>query len=56
MLAGETIVRVGAMLARGEQPKDGMELPGLGKVQVNPQTRQILAQKLQPINKRPSTS
>ena len=28
-----------------------MELPGLGKVQVNPQTRQILAQKLQPINK-----
>ena len=50
-LAGETIVRVGAMLARGEQPKDGMDLPGLGKVQVNPQTRQILAQKLQPINK-----
>jgi simple sugar transport system substrate-binding protein len=51
MLAGETIVRVGAMIAKGEQPKDGMELPGLGKVSVNPQTRQIQAQKLQPINK-----
>ena len=51
MLAGETIVRVGAMVARGEPITDGMELPGLGKVSVNPETRNILAQKLQPINK-----
>jgi simple sugar transport system substrate-binding protein len=51
MLAGETIVRVGNMLASGQQPTDGMELPGLGKVAVDKEKRQILAQKLQPINK-----
>jgi simple sugar transport system substrate-binding protein len=51
MLAGETIVRVGQLLASGKKPTDGMELPGLGKVSVNVETRQILAQKLQPINK-----
>ena len=51
MLAGETIVRVGAMLIKGQQPTDGMELPGLGKVSVDKEKRQILAQKLQPINK-----
>lgn len=51
MLAGETIVRVGAMLAAGKEPTDGMELAGLGKVSVDKGTRQILAQKLQPINK-----
>lgn len=51
MLAGETIVRVGAMVARGEPITDGMELPGLGKVSVDAATRNILAQKLQPINK-----
>lgn len=51
MLAGEAIVYVGAMLAKGETPKDGMEIPGLGPVKVDPATRNILAQKLQPINK-----
>jgi simple sugar transport system substrate-binding protein len=51
MLAGETIVRVGNMLASGKEPTDGMELPGLGKVSVDKGSRQILAQKLQPINK-----
>jgi simple sugar transport system substrate-binding protein len=50
-LAGEAIVYVGNMLAKGEEPKDGMEIPGLGPVSVDPQTRNILAQKLQPINK-----
>ena len=50
MLAGETIVFVGNMLAKGEAPKDGMELPGLGTVKVDPATRNIQAQKLQPIN------
>ena len=51
MLAGETIVRVGAMVANGKQPEDGMELPELGKVKVDRERRLILAQKLQPINK-----
>jgi simple sugar transport system substrate-binding protein len=51
MLAGETIVRVGAMLAAGKEPTDGMELEGLGKVKVDKATRQIQAQKLEAINK-----
>ena len=51
MLAGETIVRVSAMLAAGKEPADGMELPGLGKVKVDKTARQIQAQKLEAINK-----
>ena len=51
MLAGETIVRVGAMLASGKEPTDGMELQGLGKVKVDKASRQIQAQKLEAINK-----
>lgn len=51
MLAGETIVRVGAMLAAGKEPTDGMELEGLGKVKVDKAARQIQAQKLEAINK-----
>lgn len=51
MLAGEVIVRVGAMVAKGEMPRDGMDIPGLGPVKVDAPTRQIAAQKLQPINK-----
>ena len=50
-LAGETIVRVGAMLASGKEPTDGMDLPGLGKVKVDKEKRQIQAQKLEAINK-----
>ena len=51
MLAGEVITRVGSMLAKGEQPKDGMEIQGLGRVKVDPAKRSILGQKLEPINK-----
>ena len=51
MLAGEVIVYVGDKLAKGETPTDGMEIPGLGPVKVDPATRNIMAQKLQPINK-----
>jgi simple sugar transport system substrate-binding protein len=51
MLAGEVIVRVGKMVADGGAPTDGMEIEGLGKVLVDAGTRNILAQKLQPINK-----
>jgi simple sugar transport system substrate-binding protein len=51
MLAGEVIVRVGAMLAKGQQPKDGMDIPGLGKVTVDAKARSILGAKLEAINK-----
>jgi len=51
MLAGEVIVRVGDMLVKGQTPSDGMDIPGLGPVKVDPATRQIMAQKLQAINK-----
>jgi simple sugar transport system substrate-binding protein len=51
MLAGQVIVYVGDMLAKGEAPKDGMDIPGLGAVHVDPATRNIQAQKLQAINK-----
>lgn len=51
MLAGEVIVRVGTMLAKGDKPADGMDIPGLGKVSVDPSKKLILGQKLQPINK-----
>ena len=39
------------MLAKGEPPTDGMDMPGLGAVTVDPATRNIQAQKLQAINK-----
>ena len=51
MLAGEVIVYVGDMLAEGEAPKDGMDIPGLARCKVDPATRNIQAQKLQAINK-----
>jgi simple sugar transport system substrate-binding protein len=51
MLAGEVIVRVGNLIATGKEPTDGMEFPGLGKVQVDKDKKLSLGQKLQPINK-----
>jgi simple sugar transport system substrate-binding protein len=51
MLAGEVIVRIGAMVAAGKEPTDGMEIEGLGKVSVDKAKKLILGQKLQPINK-----
>jgi len=51
MLAGEVIVRIGAMLAKGQQPKDGMDIPGLGKVTVDARQRSILGARLEAINK-----
>jgi simple sugar transport system substrate-binding protein len=51
MLAGEVIVRVGAMLAKKQQPKDGMDIPGLGKVAVDAKQRSILGARLEAINK-----
>ncbi len=50
-LAGEVIVHVGKMLIDGREPTDGMEIPGLGKVQVDRERRNIQGQKLEPINR-----
>lgn len=50
-LAGEVIVYVAKMLNDGKQPTDGMDIPGIGKVKVTASTRNILGQKLEPINK-----
>lgn len=50
-LAGEVIVRVAKLVAEGKAPTDGMDIPGVGKVSVNASTRNILGQKLEPINK-----
>jgi len=50
-LAGEVIVHVGKMLIDGREPTDGMEIPGLGKVQVDRERRSIQGQKLEPINR-----
>jgi simple sugar transport system substrate-binding protein len=50
MLAGEVIVRIGAMVAAGQEPADGMDIPGLGPVKVDKEKKLILGQKLQPIN------
>ncbi len=50
-LAGEVIVRLGVMLTKGEQPKDGMDVPGVGPMTVDPKARSILAAKLQKIDK-----
>lgn len=50
-LAGEVIVHVGKMLIDGREPVDGMEIPGLGKVQVDKARRTIQGQKLEAINR-----
>jgi simple sugar transport system substrate-binding protein len=49
-LAGEVIVRLGVMLAKGEEPKDGMDVPGVGPMAVDPKARSILAAKLEKID------
>ena len=49
-LTGRTIVRVGAMLAKGQAPANGAELPDIGTVKVDPERRLILAQRLEAIN------
>jgi simple sugar transport system substrate-binding protein len=51
MMAGQMIVEVAAMLARGEQPKDGMDLPSIGKAQVSVDKRLIMVPNLQAIDK-----
>lgn len=51
MTAGEVFVQLASMLAAGEEPKDGMELAGVGPVQVFPDKKLIQAQKLEALDK-----
>jgi simple sugar transport system substrate-binding protein len=52
ILAGRMIVHVAAMLARGEQPADGMHIPGIGQIRVFPEKRLIQAERLETVNRR----
>jgi simple sugar transport system substrate-binding protein len=51
MTAGEIFTQLGAMLAKGEEPVDGMELVGVGPVKVYPEKKLIQAQKLEALDK-----
>ena len=51
MVAGETFVRISTDLVKGVTPTDGMDLPDIGKVHVDPAKRLILAQKLESLDK-----
>ncbi|WP_284948187.1 substrate-binding domain-containing protein [Acidisoma cladoniae] len=51
LLAGETIVRIGALILSGKSVTNGMVLPEVGAVTVDPTTRVIMANKIQPITK-----
>lgn len=51
MVAGQTIVRVGAALMKGQAPADGSEMPDIGKIHVDAGKKLVLAQKLEAINK-----
>lgn len=51
MTAGEIFTQLGVMLAKGEEPVDGMELVGVGPVKVYPEKKLIQAQKLEALDK-----
>jgi simple sugar transport system substrate-binding protein len=48
--AGYAMVQLGNLLAKGETPTDGMDIPGLGPVKVETDTRVIRANKMLDIN------
>jgi simple sugar transport system substrate-binding protein len=48
--AGYAMVALGSILAKGETPSDGMEIPGLGAVQLGPEERTLRANKMLDIN------
>ncbi len=49
--AGEVFVTLGKMLAEGEEVKDGMDIPGLGVVHPNFETRDIITDNMLELNK-----
>ena len=48
--AGYAMVQLGNLLATGKTPADGMDIPGLGPVQLGPEERTIRANKMLDIN------
>jgi simple sugar transport system substrate-binding protein len=48
--AGYAMVQLGNLLAKGQEPIDGMDVPGLGAVKVEPDTRVVRADKMLDIN------
>ena len=48
--AGYAMVQLGYLLANGKTPVDGMDIPGLGPVQLGPEERTIRANKMLDIN------
>lgn len=48
--AGYALVALGQMLAQGIEPVDGIEIPGLGPVQLGPEERTLRANKMLDIN------
>jgi simple sugar transport system substrate-binding protein len=51
MEAGKVFVTLGDMLAKGQEIKDGMEIPGLGVVHPDFQERNIIVDQLVELNK-----
>lgn len=51
MTAGEVFVQLAGLLAKGQEPTDGMELVGVGPVKVYPDQKLIQAQKLESLDK-----
>ena len=51
MEAGQVFVTLGDMLVKGEEIKDGMEIPGLGVVASGPGDRNIIVDQLVALNK-----
>lgn len=51
MEAGKVFVTLGDMLAKGQEIKDGMEIPGLGEVNPDFAERNIIVDRLVELNK-----
>ena len=51
-VAGEVFVTLGTMLAKGEPIKDGMEIAGLGVIHPDAANKDIIVDKLVPINEK----
>jgi len=51
MTAGEVFVRLASMMVNGEPIEDGMTIEGIGQVSVNEQTRTILANSTESLDK-----
>lgn len=51
LTAGEIFVRLARLIADGEAIRDGIDIEGIGKVSVDANTRVILGEKIEPLDK-----